>query len=56
VSFHLDHDPARARETLERAGVQVSFREKGTQVRVSPALFNTPDEIRRFLDAAKAFA
>jgi selenocysteine lyase/cysteine desulfurase len=56
VSFHLDHDPARARETLERAGVQVSFRENGTQVRVSPALFNTPDEIRRFLDAAKAFA
>jgi selenocysteine lyase/cysteine desulfurase len=56
VSFHLDHDQARARETLERASVQVSFREKGTQVRVSPALFNTRDEIRRFLDAAKTFA
>jgi selenocysteine lyase/cysteine desulfurase len=56
VSFPLDHDQARVRETLERAGVQVSFREKGTQVRVSPALFNTRDEIRRFLDAAKAFA
>ena len=36
--------------------VQVSFREKGTLIRVSPALFNTRDEIRRFLDHAKRFA
>lgn len=56
VSFHLDRHQAAAREALARAGVQVSVREKGTQIRVSPALFNTADEIRRFLEIAKAFA
>jgi selenocysteine lyase/cysteine desulfurase len=56
VSVHLERNQARARETLERAGAQVSFREHGTQIRVSPALFNTRDDIRRFLDLAKSFA
>jgi len=56
VSVHLDRNEARAREVLNGNGVQVSFREKGTQLRVSPALFNTRDEIRRFLDHAKSFA
>jgi cysteine desulfurase/selenocysteine lyase len=46
----------RAREVLTSNGVQVSFREKGSQIRVSPALFNTREEIRRFLDLAKSFA
>ena len=36
--------------------MQISFRENGSQIRVSPALFNTRDEIRRFLDPAKSFA
>ena len=56
VSVHLDRNQARAREVLDGAKVQVSFREKGTLIRVSPALFNTQDEIRRFLDHAKRFA
>jgi len=56
VSFHLDKNTARAREVLDAGGAQVSFREKGTLVRVSPALFNTSAEIRRFLDLAKTFA
>ena len=56
VSVHLDRNQARAREVLDKGGVQVSFREKGSQLRVSPALFNTRDEIRRFLDHAKGFA
>jgi selenocysteine lyase/cysteine desulfurase len=56
VSVHLDRNQARAREVLDKNGVQVSFREKGSQLRVSPALFNTRDEIRRFLDHAKRFA
>jgi selenocysteine lyase/cysteine desulfurase len=56
VSFHLDRNQTRAREALERANVQVSFREKGTQIRVSPALFNTRDDIQRFLDVARTFA
>jgi selenocysteine lyase/cysteine desulfurase len=56
VSVHLDRNQARAREVLDKNGVQVSFREKGSQIRVSPSLFNTRDEIRRFLDHAKSFA
>jgi len=32
------------------------FRDKGSQMRVSPALFNRRDDIRRFLDHAKRFA
>jgi cysteine desulfurase / selenocysteine lyase len=56
VTVHLDRNAARAREVLDANGVQVSFREKGSQIRVSPALFNTREEIRRFLDHAKRFA
>jgi selenocysteine lyase/cysteine desulfurase len=56
VSLHLDRNQSRAREVLDGGNVQVSFREKGTLIRVSPALFNTQDEIRRFLDHAKRFA
>lgn len=56
VSVYLDKNQARAREVLDHGGVQVSFREKGSLVRVSPALFNTRDEIRCFLDHAKSFA
>jgi selenocysteine lyase/cysteine desulfurase len=56
VSVHLDKDQARAREVLDKAGVQVSYREQGSQIRISPALFNTRDEIRQVLEAAKTFA
>jgi selenocysteine lyase/cysteine desulfurase len=56
VSLHLDRNKARAREVLEKAGVQVSFRENGSQIRISPALFNTREESRRFLEAVKTFA
>ena len=47
---------ARARAAVDKAGAQVSFREKGTQIRISPALFNNRDDIRRFVEIAKAFA
>jgi selenocysteine lyase/cysteine desulfurase len=56
VSVHLDRNQERARALLDGEHVQVSFREKGTLIRVSPALFNTRGEIRRFLDLAKRFA
>ena len=56
VSVRLDRNQTRAREVLDGDNVQVSFRENGSLIRVSPALFNTRDEIRRFLDAAKRFA
>jgi selenocysteine lyase/cysteine desulfurase len=54
VSFYLDRNQSRAREVLDKAGIQVSVRERGAQVRVSPALFNTRAEIGQFLEAAKA--
>src|SRR5262249_43088885 len=56
VSVRLDRNQARAREVLDGNKVQVSFREKGSLIRVSPALFNNRDEIRRFLEHAKRFA
>ena len=56
VSIRLDKNQARAKEMLDKAGVQVSFREGGSMIRVSPALFNTRGEIRQFLEAAKQFA
>ena len=56
VSMHLERNHARAREVLDKSGVQVSFREKGSLIRVSPALFNTRDEIQRFLAHATTFA
>lgn len=56
VSLHLDRNQAQAREVLQKAGIQVSFRENGAQIRVSPALFNSRSEIGQFLQTAKAFA
>jgi len=51
VSFAVD--PAReAAAHFTKANVDVSVREGGRQVRVSPALFNTAEEIDRFLSVA----
>src|SRR5262249_50018542 len=55
VSVHVDRNQDRARQVLEGNRVQVSFRERGSLVRVSPALFNTRGEITRFLGYAKSF-
>jgi selenocysteine lyase/cysteine desulfurase len=55
VSFYPGAGAKRAREALERAAIQVSYRENGTQIRVSPALFNTQAEIGQFLSVAKTF-
>jgi selenocysteine lyase/cysteine desulfurase len=55
VTVHLDRNQSRAREVLDGAGVQVSFREGGSLVRVSPALFNTREEIQQFLGLARQF-
>jgi selenocysteine lyase/cysteine desulfurase len=53
VSFAVD--PARdAAASFTKAGADVSVREGGRQVRVSPALFNTTDDIDRFLAVARA--
>ena len=52
VAFRNPADAATTRTILDRGRCRVSVRENGTQIRVSPALFNTSDEIRRFLDIA----
>jgi selenocysteine lyase/cysteine desulfurase len=56
VTVYLDRNQERARSVLEKAGIQVTLRGGGSLMRVSPALFNTPGEIARFLDHAKQFA
>ena len=55
VTVVLDRNQERAREVLTSSGVQVSIRERGSHIRISPALFNTRGEIRRFLDLARQF-
>lgn len=51
VSVRTPGPPGRLQQTLRAAGVEVSYRENGTQVRVSPALFNTSEDIGAFLRA-----
>ena len=52
VAFRNPADAATTRAVLDRARARVSLRENATQIRVSPALFNTSDDVRRFLDVA----
>lgn len=54
VAFRNPTDAAATRAVLNAARARVSVRENGTQIRVSPALFNTSDDIRRFLDVVDA--
>ena len=53
VAFRVPGDPAAARRLVQQAGVQVSAREGGTQIRVSPALFNTEADVEAFLSIAE---
>jgi selenocysteine lyase/cysteine desulfurase len=45
----------RAHAAIDKAGAQISFREHGAQIRISPALFNNRDDVRRFVEIAKTF-
>ena len=45
-----------AQPILDRAKVRVSVREGGTQLRISPALFNNAQDIARFLAVAEQLA
>jgi selenocysteine lyase/cysteine desulfurase len=56
VSFALTKDVAIAQKVFDAAGVQVTIRDRGRMVRVSPALFNNADDIRRFLDLVPQLA
>jgi selenocysteine lyase/cysteine desulfurase len=55
VTVVLERNQDRAREVLTRANAQVSIRERGSHIRISPALFNTRGDIQRFLELAKQF-
>jgi cysteine desulfurase/selenocysteine lyase len=52
VSFRNPADATAARDALAAARAQVSLRQAGAEIRVSPALFNTSDDILRFLEIA----
>jgi selenocysteine lyase/cysteine desulfurase len=52
VAFRVRGDAAAARKIVQSADVKISFRENGSQIRVSPALFNTERDVDRFLAVA----
>ncbi len=52
VTCYLE-DPAAAATAFASATIDVTVREKEKQVRVSPALFNTQEEIGKFLEVLK---
>jgi selenocysteine lyase/cysteine desulfurase len=56
VAFQNPRSPEDAARILREARVQVSLREKGTQIRVAPALFNNAEEIDAFLKVAEKLA
>jgi selenocysteine lyase/cysteine desulfurase len=53
VAFFHGKDPKAAQHAFERNGVQVSFREGGTQIRAGAALFNNRADVERLLAAAE---
>ena len=53
VAFRVNKPQEAIVRHLADTKTQVSVRENGTQIRVSPALFNTSDDIDRFLTVAE---
>lgn len=53
VTYYFTADPAQVRAAFDAEKIDVSVRDALRQVRVSPALFNTTDDITRFLDVTK---
>ncbi|MEO8677868.1 MAG: aminotransferase class V-fold PLP-dependent enzyme [Vicinamibacterales bacterium] len=53
VAFRVQKPQDAIQRHLAATKTQVSVRENGTQIRVSPALFNTADDIERFLTVAE---
>jgi selenocysteine lyase/cysteine desulfurase len=51
VAFANPRSQGESQRLFEAEKIEVSFREKGAQIRVSPALFNNASEVRRFLQA-----
>ncbi|HEV3060376.1 MAG TPA: aminotransferase class V-fold PLP-dependent enzyme [Vicinamibacterales bacterium] len=53
VTYYVSKDAATLTAAFERASIDVTVRGPLGQVRVSPALFNTHDDIARFLEVAR---
>jgi len=53
VAFRVTKAPDAIAKHLADTKTSVSVRENGTQIRVSPALFNTDADIDRFLTVAE---
>jgi selenocysteine lyase/cysteine desulfurase len=53
VTYFFTGDAARQRQAFERAAIDVTVRDAQKQVRVSAALFNTSEEIEKFLQVTR---
>ena len=56
VTYYTSRDAATLNAAFARAAIDVTVRGPLGQVRVSPALFNTRDDIDRFLDVTRSLA
>ncbi len=55
VTFYFSKDAATLTTAFAKASIDVTVRGPLGQVRVSPALFNTLDDIKRFLEVTRSF-
>jgi selenocysteine lyase/cysteine desulfurase len=53
VTYFMSKEPATLTAAFARASIDVTVRGATGQVRVSPALFNTADDIERFLEVTR---
>ncbi len=53
VTFYFTRDPAEMRAAFDAAKIDTSVRDAQKQVRVSPALFNTTDDVARILEVTQ---
>jgi selenocysteine lyase/cysteine desulfurase len=53
VTFSFDRDPAEVHAALDAAKIDTTVRDASKQMRVSPALFNTKDDIARILHVTR---
>ena len=53
MTFYFSKDAATLTAAFAKASIDVTVRGPLGQVRVSPALFNTGDDIKRFLEVTR---
>ena len=56
VTFRHHRDIALVRSTLEEAGIRISFKAEGEELRAGIALFNNSDDIGKLLDVTGSWA